>query len=161
MRPAPRRAILRVGGRMIIRAMAIADYERAYGLWSATEGVGLRERDDSRGGIAKYLSRNPATCFVAEDRGEIVGTILCGHDGRRGFIYHMAVAEKERAKGIGAKLLNRAAAALKGEGVTKIALVVKGYNESGNRFWENRGYAARGDLVYRDIALTELKRTDT
>ena len=106
--------------------------------------------DDSREGIAKYLARNPATCFVAEKDGVIVGVILSGHDGRRGFIYHMAVAQSEQRKGIGTALVNAAISALEHEGVTRVILFVFVNNEAGNAFWEKMGFIVRDDLVYRN-----------
>jgi ribosomal protein S18 acetylase RimI-like enzyme len=119
---------------MNIRVMAIGDYERVYQLWLNTPGMGLNTTDDSREGIAKYLARNPTTCFVAERGGEIVGVILSGHDGRRGFINHTAVKGSERSKGIGTALVNHAMVALEAEGIAKAALVVYGKNDIGNAF---------------------------
>lgn len=81
--------------------MTIKDYEKVHDLWIHTTGIELNTTDDSREGIAQYLIRNPNTCFVAEDNGEIIGAIMSGHDGRRGFIYHAAVNEKYRGRGIG------------------------------------------------------------
>ena len=83
-----------------IRPMTIDDYQGVYDLWLATPGMGLNDRDDSPEGIAAYLARNPTTCFVAEKASDIVGVILCGHDGRRGFIYHLAVRPSARRPGI-------------------------------------------------------------
>ena len=85
--------------------MKIEDYEKVYDLWIHTEGMGLNTTDDSREGIAKYLLRNPNTCFVAEENGELVGVIMSGHDGRRGFIYHTTVKAEYRNRGIGKKLV--------------------------------------------------------
>lgn len=76
-----------------IRRMNAADYDAVYALWLSTSGMGLNAEDDSREGIESYLRRNPTTCFVAETAKEIVGVILAGHDGRRGFIHHTAVKE--------------------------------------------------------------------
>ncbi len=138
---------------MTIRAMTPEDYDRVLALWQSTPGVGLNSIDDSRRGIEKYLKRNPATCFVAEDEAQIVGVILSGHDGRRGFIYHMAVATEFRRRGIGRALAEAALEALRREGVTKAALVVFKENDGGNRFWEALGFTTRGDLVYRNITI--------
>ena len=147
--------------------MTIADYERVYALWLATPGMGLNNLDDSYDGIAKYLARNPNTCFVAEaepeceGEKEIVGVILCGHDGRRGYIHHTAVAAGEQRRGIGAALVSAAMAALKREGINKAALVVFGGNMKGNAFWEKQGFIIRHDLNYRNKAIAELTRIDT
>jgi ribosomal protein S18 acetylase RimI-like enzyme len=138
---------------MTIRLMTPEDYDRVLALWQSTPGVGLNSIDDSRQGIEKYLKRNPTTCFVAEDDSQIVGAIISGHDGRRGFIYHMAVAPNFRRRGIGRTLADAALAALRREGVTKAALVVFKENEGGNRFWEALGFTTRGDLVYRNITI--------
>ena len=140
--------------------MTIKDYEKVYNLWIHTTGIGLNTTDDSREGIAQYLIRNPNTCFVAEDNGEIIGVIMSGHDGRRGFIYHVAVNEKYRGRGIGKKLVNSALTALEMEGIHKVALVALENNVSGNAFWEKTGFTIRNDLVYRNKNIHELKKID-
>jgi len=148
---------------MKIRNMRIDDYEKVYSLWINTPGMGLNTLDDSCDGIAKYLERNPTTCFVAEEEGEIVGVLLSGHDGRRGFIYHAAVAIEERRKGIGAALVDRAVEALRNEGINKVALVVIDGNTTGNEFWESEGFTTRDDLVYRNkvISSRNMEKIDT
>ena len=146
---------------MTLRTMTIKDYDAVYALWLSCKGMGLNSVDDSREGIARYLRRNPATCFVAEEAGAIIGVILCGHDGRRGYIYHTAVSPDHRGQGIGAQLVDAALAALKAEGITKVALVAFYRNESGNAFWEKMGFSARGDLVYRNKTLVQMERIDT
>jgi ribosomal protein S18 acetylase RimI-like enzyme len=146
-----------------ISAMTMNDYEGVYSLWVNTPGMGLNNLDDSREGIEKYLKRNPSTCFVAREEERIIGVILCGHDGRRGFIHHTAVALDERNKGTGRELVRRALEALRAEGIHKVALVVFGRNEIGNAFWEKLGFGERGDLVYRNkvISEKEMVRIDT
>lgn len=146
---------------MTIRKMAIADYEKVYDLWLNTPGMGLNTTDDSYAGIKKYLQRNPDTCFVAEKQGQIIGVILSGHDGRRGFIHHTAVKVSERKQGIGEALVNRAMEALEAEGINKVAMVVFDKNQIGNHFWEKRGFTTRKDLVYRNKNIRELERIDT
>ncbi len=146
---------------MEIRLMDISDYERVYALWLSCKGMGLNDLDDSREGIARFLARNPDTCFVAEDGGEIVGVIIAGNDGRRGYIYHTAVSPARRREGIAQKLVDTALAALKTLGINKTALVVFGRNETGNAFWEKAGFTPREDLVYRNKTLTEMVRIDT
>jgi len=141
---------------MTIRNMIIGDYDAVYRLWQSTPGMGLNTTDDSREGIAAYLARNPNTCFVAEESGEIVGAILSGHDGRRGYIYHVAVAPLSQHGGIGTALLDRAMDALKNEGIHKVALVVFSNNSGGNTFWDKLGFTSREDLVYRNKSITEL-----
>lgn len=144
-----------------IRVMTADDYDGVYRLWMSTPGMGLNDVDDSREGILKYLKRNPGTCFVAEKDGRIAGVIISGHDGRRGYIYHTAVAIEDRKQGIGSLLLEAATEALEAEGISKAALVVFGRNEIGNHFWERNGFTSREDLVYRNKAIKELRRIDT
>ena len=144
-----------------IRVMTIGDYQSAHDLWLATPGMGLNDRDDSHAGIASYLDRNPTTCFVAETATGIVGVILAGHDGRRGFIYHLAVLESARRRGIGSALVASAMSALEDQGINKVALVVKAANQLGNAFWASLGFTPRPDLTYRNKAITELVRIDT
>jgi len=146
---------------MTIRTMTTSDYDPVYRLWRNTPGMGLNATDDSRAGIERYLRRNPSTCFVAEDGEEIVGAILAGHDGRRGFIYHTAVAIPFRGRGIGKALVDRAMTALEQEGINKAALVVFSKNESGNDFWEKLGFSVRDDLNYRNKNIKSLDRIDT
>lgn len=146
---------------MIIRTMTIADYGRVYALWRSCRGMGLNDIDDSREGFERYLRRNPNTVFAAEEEGEIVGVIMAGHDGRRGYIYHTAVREDMRGRGIGRALVNEALNALKDEGISKIALVAFAKNEEGNAFWEKMGFSQREDLTYRNRSLAEMTRIDT
>ena len=146
---------------MNIRPLTPADYPRIYALWQQTPGMGLNNLDDSPEGITRYLQRNPSTCFAAEEEGELVGVILSGHDGRRGFIYHLAVAETKQRHGIGSALLNTALQALRAEGIHKAALVVMANNAAGNAFWEQLGFTTRPDLVYRNRELEELLYFDT
>ena len=135
---------------MNIRVMTDKDYDGIYDLWVNTPGMGLNPTDDSREGIEKYIKRNPLSCFVAEDNGKIVGAIMSGHDGRRGYIYHTAVLLEYRNRGIAAKLVDSAMTALEKEGIKKVALVAFKNNEIGNKFWEKAGFTTRGDLIYRN-----------
>lgn len=144
----------------MVRKMVIGDYEKVYNLWAHTAGMGLNTTDDSKEGIARYLARNPNTCFVAELEGELIGVIMSGHDGRRGFIYHTAVKEEVRQQGIGEKLVRSELAALEQEGIHKVALVVFGKNKTGNLFWEKMGFTVRDDLAYRNKNIHELERID-
>ena len=146
---------------MDIRIMTINDYEQVYALWVSTPNMGLNNLDDSKESIAKYLIRNPNTCFVAEKKGNIIGVILSGHDGRRGYIHHAAVAGSEQRNGVGTALVNASMIALEREGITKVALVVYEKNEKGNAFWEKYGFIERSDLVYRNKAIVDLISIDT
>ena len=146
---------------MHIRPLTLEDYDALYALWLRCEGMGLNDIDDSRDGIARYLARNPGTCFAAEENGVLIGAVMAGHDGRRGVLYHTAVDPAHRGKGAGKALVEHALAALKNEGITKVNLVVFSRNEGGNAFWEKMGFSARSDLTYRNRALVELRRMDT
>lgn len=138
---------------MEIVEMKISNYEDIFKLWTSTPGMGLRNLDDSKEGIDKFLRRNPTTNFIAEEDGKIVGSILCGHDGRRGYIYHTAVDMRYRGKGIGKKLVNSVINALKREGINKAALVVFTNNEVGNGFWRSMGWEKREDLNYYNLSI--------
>lgn len=140
---------------MSIRPMNISDYNEVFELWNCTKGMGLRSLDDSREGIEKFLARNPGTCLVAEEEHRIIGIILGGHDGRRGYLYHTAVLENCRNRGIGKELVKQVLNAFTKEGINRVALVVFKENETGNSFWETLGFEKRSDLVYRNISLNE------
>ena len=144
-----------------IRTMKLTDYDAVYSLWMKTPGMGLNNIDDSREGIERYLERNPCTCFVAENESNLVGVILAGHDGRRGYIHHACVDVTLWNKQIGTRLVEAALNALRAEGISKAALVVFERNERGNGFWERMGFSVRSDLIYRNKALIHLERIDT
>ena len=133
--------------------MCEKDYKEVHKLWCSCDGVGLNEIDDSESGIVRFLMRNPGTCFVARVNGKIVGVILAGQDGRRGYIYHLAVAEEYRGKGIAKELVICAVESLESIGIQKAALVVFANNEGGNCFWEKLGFTVREDLVYRNKSI--------
>ena len=143
------------------RIMTIDDYDKVYALWMSCRNMGFNNLDDSREGIGKYLKRNPSTCFVAVKEQSVVGVILSGHDGRRGFIHHLAVSEECRRQQIATNLVKHALSALQSEGINKVALLAFNYNEAGNAFWENQGFTARSDVTYRNRALVEIVRIDT
>ncbi|MGN0667428.1 MAG: GNAT family N-acetyltransferase [Huintestinicola sp.] len=144
-----------------IRKMQPQDYKKVYSLWLSCSGMGLNDMDDSEEGIAKFLQRNPDTCFVAVNGTQIAGVILVGSDGRRGYIYHTAVHPDFRHNGIGRRLVEKALSALEDIGINKAALVVFRHNENGNEFWEKLGFTVRDDLTYRNKALAEMRRIDT
>src|SRR5919206_2981598 len=128
------------------REFAIGDYEAAVELWSAADGVVLRDAD-SRAGIARYLARNPGLSFVATEGTRVVGTVLCGHDGRRGYLQHLAVGLEHRRRGIGRALVERALSALHGAGIQKCHLMVLPSNTAARAFWQSMGWAERSDVV--------------
>lgn len=140
---------------MNIRLMTISDYEVVYSLWSNTAGMGMRSLDDSLDGITRFLKRNPTTSFVSEIEDNINGVILCGHDGRRGYIYHTAVKPDCRKQGIGKALVEAAVNALKEERINKVALVVFNTNDLGNTFWESVGFTKRDDLIYMNMSINQ------
>lgn len=144
-----------------IRKMKIEDYEAVYRLWLSCKGMGLNTVDDSREGIEKFLRRNPDTCLVAERDGKLVGVIMAGSDGRRGYIYHTAVSPDQRRQGIASKLVDAVMTALETAGITKAALVVFDRNGGGNAFWEKSGFSVREDLVYRNKSIADTTRIDT
>jgi len=141
-----------------IRNMTIDDYNQVFALWDASSGVGLNDADDSQAGIARYLARNPHTCFVAEKDGRLVGAVLSGHDGRRGTIYHLAVAADQKRQGIGGTLVNAALDALRNEGIRKVKLLVFGDNIQAANFWESQEFTLRTDLDYRDRVIIGERR---
>lgn len=146
---------------MTLRNLKIEDYEQVYALWLSCKGMGLNDLDDSKEGIARFLQRNPTTCFAALSENRVVGVIIAGHDGRRGYIYHTAVHPDFRRRGIAKALVDAATDALKSCGINKTALLVFRRNEGGNAFWEEMGFEERGDVAYRNKTLTALKRIDT
>lgn len=136
-------------------------YFDVYELWLSCRGMGLNNLDDSEQGINKFLQRNPDTCFVALQDEKVVGVIMAGSDGRRGYIYHTAVNPQYRKRGIATALVDAVMDAMKNIGINKVALVVFEHNESGNKFWERLGFTERNDLVYRNKAINEMIRNDT
>ncbi len=138
-----------------IRRMEPGDYDRIYALWKTIKGFGIRSIDDSREGVERFLKRNPTTSVVAEVQGEIVGAILCGHDGRRGCFYHVCVKEEYRKHGIGKRMAQAAMEALREEHISKVNLIAFRSNEVGNRFWQRMGWTYREDLNYYDFTLNE------
>jgi N-acetylglutamate synthase len=129
------------------------DYAEVIELWRATEGVGLSAADAPEQ-IARYLERNPGMSFVARaEDGLLVGAVLCGHDGRRGFLHHLAVREEMRGKGIGSALVDKALVGLKAAGIEKCHLFVYQKNRVGRDFWSHKKWLERGDLVIMSIPL--------
>ena len=140
---------------MLIRVMTIEDYDRVRALWMKIKGFGIRSVDDSREGVERFLKRNPETSVVAEEDGKIVGAILCGHDGRRGCLYHVCVDEQYRMRGIGKAMVVFAMEALKREQINKVSLIAFTKNDIGNAFWKEIGWTGREDLNYYDFTLNE------
>jgi ribosomal protein S18 acetylase RimI-like enzyme len=121
------------------REFVMADYDAALALWNGVEGVEICE-GDSREEIAEYLVRNPGLSRVAEVEGRIVGVALCGHDGRRGWIYHLAVAPRHRGQKIGQQLLDACVNGLRDAGLKRAIILVAGDNPGGHEFWLRNGW---------------------
>ncbi|MBQ6901373.1 MAG: GNAT family N-acetyltransferase [Firmicutes bacterium] len=141
---------------MNLRLLTIDDYDKMYSLWLSCKGMGMNSVDDSREGVDRFISRNPQTCFCAEEGGNIIGIIMAGNDGRCGYIYHTAVAPEYRGRGIGTLLVEKAVEELAALGLSKVALSVLEGNESGNAFWEKRGFALRTNMNYRKRNLVDM-----
>lgn len=131
---------------VVISEMKIKDYEQVYALWKRVEGIGLHAYCDSKDGVARYLERNPGLSFIACDNAKVVGTVLCGHDGRRGYLHHLAIAETYRNKGLGKTLSQHALLALKAIGIAKCHIFVFSKNIDGQKFWRKIGWEERMDL---------------
>ena len=129
-----------------IRPFTPADFPAALALWQATPGIGLTEAD-SPDGIAMFLARNPGLSFTAVAAGRLIGTILCGHDGRRGLIHHLAVAAAHRRQGLGRRLVETSLALLRAEAIEKCHLFVRRDNTEGQAFWQSIGGEERTTLV--------------
>jgi len=129
-----------------IREMTAQDYEEVARLWRNTEGIGLDDGTDTREGIAAYLARNPGLSYVARHEGRVVGAVLCGHDGRRGYLHHLAVAQAHRQNGIGRALVEACLVKLGSIGIQKRNIFLFSDNEPGEEFWKHIGWNERGDL---------------
>ena len=138
-----------------IRTMTIEDYDAVYELWMSIHGFGIRSIDDSREGVARFLARNPSTSVVAIADCKVVGAILCGHDGRRGCLYHVCVHENYRKHGIGKAMAVACMRALQAEHINNVNLIAFKSNEIGNQFWKGEEWTFRDDLNYYDFTLNE------
>ena len=138
---------------MTIRTMTIEDFDQVHALWMTIKGFGIRSIDDSKEGVERFLKRNPTTSVVAEIDNKIVGSILCGHDGRRGCLYHVCVDEKYRRHGIGKAMVVYAMQALKKEKINKVSLIAFTVNDIGNAFWNTIEWTERKDLNYYEFVL--------
>jgi ribosomal protein S18 acetylase RimI-like enzyme len=128
-----------------IRPMTLADSGAVVRLWKASEGVGLSE-SDTRPAIAAYLARNPGLSFVAHAGGKIVGAVICGHDGRRGYLHQLAVARNHRGRGVGKRLVDACLAGLQRLDIPKCNIFLFADNIAGEAFWKNNGWLDRCDL---------------
>lgn len=128
-----------------MREIHIDDYCEIYTLWSRTMGMGMSD-SDSEQNIQKFLVRNKGMSFCFEEAGKIIGTILCGHDGRRGYIYHVTVDEEYRGRGIGRQLVEKSLQKLKELEINKCHLFAFSDNEIGNVFWNSTNWIKREDI---------------
>jgi putative acetyltransferase len=129
-----------------LRTFQPADHAAALALWQRTEGMGLGSWDEA-GPIGQFLERNPGLSVVAEADGRLVGAVLCGHDGRRGFLYHLAVDREFRGRGLGRKLAESCLDRLRALGLTRCHIVAYQSNAEGRRFWQHLGFRERPELL--------------
>lgn len=125
--------------------MTPADCDEVLALWGRTEGVGLNE-GDTQEGITAYLARNPGLSQIARCGGRIIGAVLCGHDGRRGYLHHLAVEPAFRGRGLGSAIVETCLSRLAAAGISKCNLFVYADNEQGARFWIRNGWTERREL---------------
>ena len=131
---------------MGLRPFDIEDYDAVFELWLASEGIGLSDSDSAEG-VARFLARNPGLSFVWEDDSRIVGAILCGEDGRRGYIHHLAVERLWRRKRIGERLVEASLAALGARGFLKCHIFVFDENLTALEFWRSDGWHDRAEIA--------------
>lgn len=124
---------------MTTRDFVIADYDAAVTLWNEVEGVEICE-GDSREELLEYLARNPGLSRVAEENSRVIGAVLCGHDGRRGWIYHLAVSPAFRGRGVGKLLLDDCVRGLRRAGIKRALILVARENPLGQKFWQQNGW---------------------
>ena len=139
----------------MLKRMTIDDYEKLIEMWKNTPNMGLRSLDDSKEGISVFLKRNPNTNYVAYDGERLIGAILSGHDGRRGYIYHTVVAPEYQKQGIASRLVDAAVAALQEEGITRVCLNIMETNEIGKQFWMHKGWEKKDFLGFYSKAITD------
>lgn len=140
-----------------IRPMQISDYPQVAELWHNTPGMGMSAVDDSEQGIAAFLAFNPDLNFVALLEQRVVGVIMCGYDGRRATLYHMAVAQSQQGKGIGSALLHKLEQQFAAKHISRGRLLVFADNQSGNCFWAKHGWTLQDDLNYYSKAFSTEK----
>ncbi len=140
---------------LTLNVMTAEDYPAVSALWQSIHGFAIRSVDDSREGVERFLRRNPATSVVARVKGETVGAVLCGHDGRTGCFYHVCVREDYRRRGIGKAMVLFCIKALREEKISKISLIAFTSNDAGNAFWKELGWQKRPDVNTYDFTLNE------
>ena len=135
--------------------MTSEDYEEVRALWMTIQGFGIRALDDSREDVQRFIRRNPTTSVVARMDGRIVGSILCGSDGRQGALYHVCVAREYRRRGIGTHMVGYCMHQLRLMGINKVSLIAFASNDAGNGFWKQIGWTRKSDVNYYEFVLNE------
>jgi ribosomal protein S18 acetylase RimI-like enzyme len=141
-----------MSGKIEIREFSIHDYDAAIELWQRVEGLEIAEGDDKEG-VAQFLARNLGLSRVATDGSAIIGVALCGHDGRRGHIYHLAVDPAYQGRGLGKCLLHECLDGLHRAGLKRVIIMVADDNPSGREFWKRSGYEEIAGAVAMGIDL--------
>lgn len=136
-----------------IQPMTVEDYDDVRALWMTIRGFGIRTLDDSPADIRRFILRNPTTSVVARIGEKIVGSILCGSDGRQGALYHVCVAKEFRRRGIGTKMVGYCMHQLKLMGINKVSLIAFTSNDAGNAFWNRIGWTRKTDVNYYEFVL--------
>jgi ribosomal protein S18 acetylase RimI-like enzyme len=139
---------------LTLSPMSINDYDEVHALWMTIRGFGIRALDDSRAEIARFLLRNPTTSVVARVDGVLAGSILCGSDGRQGYLYHVCVRSEFRRQGIGTRMVDFCMRRLRDEGINRVALIAFPKNDIGNAFWKTIGWR-QSDANYYEFTLNE------
>ena len=121
------------------------DLPTVLSLWSETEGVGLNESDEPEQ-LRAFLNRNPGLSLVARDSNKVIGAVLCGHDGRRGYLHHLAVVPAYRNQGLGRRMVEACLTSLAALGIPKCNIFLYADNEPGEQFWTRCGWSRRTDL---------------
>ena len=140
---------------VVITPMVPEDYDEVRALWLTIRGFGIRALDDSREDIERFIRRNPATSVVARVNGKIVGSILCGSDGRQGSLYHVCVAKEYRRRRIGTQMVGFCMHQLRYMGINKVSLIAFTKNDAGNAFWNRIGWTRKTDVNYYEFVLNE------
>lgn len=138
-----------------IQPMTVDDYDEVRALWMTISGFGIRTLDDSPADIRRFILRNPTTSVVARVGNRIVGSILCGSDGRQGSLYHVCVAREYRRRGIGTKMVGYCMQQLKLMGINKVSLIAFIRNDAGNAFWKQIGWTRKIDVNYYEFILNQ------
>ena len=144
---------------IVIVPMKPEDYDDVRALWMTIRGFGIRALDDSREDIERFIRRNPTTSVVAKAGNRIIGTILCGSDGRQGALYHVCVAKEYRRRGIGTQMVGFCMHQLRYMGINKVSLIAFTNNEAGNAFWNKIGWTKKTNVNYYEFVLNEENST--